>query len=226
MRMATGTVGNSTVHVEVGDISRAEVDAVVVPQFATGLSTGGVGGAILRSGAEAGMWAFGELVRERGKLPFGTAVATGSGGSYARMLIHVVSVGSGQDMEFGTVALAFRAALSAAADAGVRTMAAPALGTGIIGMLTPRQSAEAMLATLEMHGREGGAPIEVKFVSYDSPETAKAFCGVLDRRSYLGIDTNQPGLNGMDLERILLAKVAIEEDERLNEEAFGTPTPM
>lgn len=226
MRMTSGTVGGSTVHVEVGDVSQAEVDAVVVPQFATGVSTGGVGGAMLRSGAEAGMWAYKTLVEERGRVPFGTAVVTASGGPHAPRIIHVASVGSGQEVEFETVALSFRAALRAAAEAGVRTLAAPALGTGIIGVLSARQSAEAMLAALEVHGREGGAPVEVSFVMYAAPEMAMVFSDAMRRGTYLDIDMDQPGLRPMDLERVFLARAAIDRDERLNEEAFGTPNPM
>lgn len=226
MRIASGTVGDNTVHVEVGDLAQVEVDAVVVPQFATGVSTGGVGGAMLRSGAEAGMWAYKGIVDENGSLPFGTAVSTASGSASSKALIHVVSVGSGQENEFGTVALAFRAALRKAAGLGMRTLAAPALGTGIIGYLSARQSAEAMLAALEIHAQEGNPPIEVRLVTYGSPEMAQVFRDVLSSRSYLKVDMDQPGLRDFDLERLLLAKVAIADDERMNEEAFGSPNPM
>ena len=138
MTNVTGKIGNNDVSILLGDITRTGVDAVIVPEFQSGASYGGVGGAVARSGALAGMEAYEQYVRTNGKQDFGTVILTPSGGGKSSQLLHVVSVGSGKQYEFDTVRTCIFKALEIAEQKGINSIAAPALGTGIIGDLTSK----------------------------------------------------------------------------------------
>lgn len=134
------------IQVQLGDMTRLGADAYMVPEFRGEASFGGVGGAIARGGAEAGLNAYDEHIRRAGVIEFGQALVTESGGGMSRFLIHAVTVGSGAESEMNVVRQAMLNGLLAADQAGIRTVAAPTFGTGIIGQLTFQQSAQAMLA--------------------------------------------------------------------------------
>jgi O-acetyl-ADP-ribose deacetylase len=115
----------------VGDLTQQEVDAIVNAaneQLAPG---GGVAGAILRAGGQ-------EIYDEAARLggcATGDAKATGAGRLPARYVIHAVGpVWSGGDAgEDELLASAYRRSLEVAEGLGCRTIALPALSTGIYG---------------------------------------------------------------------------------------------
>jgi O-acetyl-ADP-ribose deacetylase len=115
----------------VGDLTEQEVDAIVNAaneQLAPG---GGVAGAILRAGGQ-------EIYDEAARLggcPTGDAKATGAGRLPAQYVIHAVGpIWSGGDAgEPDLLASAYRRALEVARELGCRTIALPALSTGIYG---------------------------------------------------------------------------------------------
>jgi hypothetical protein len=54
------------------------------------------------------------------------------------------------------------------------------LGTGIIGSLEPKQSAEAMMSAIKEYRQEGGKMIFVDFVIYGDRAAHKAFADVME----------------------------------------------
>lgn len=184
---------NLQASVTLGDIAKSKVDAIVVPEFTGGASYGGVGGAVARSGAEAGLKAYDDFVAEAGQQPFSTALLTPSGGGQSPYLLHVVSVGSAPVHEFYTIKTAFFNALQLAGEKGITSIAAPALGTGIIGSLTAKQSAEAMFSALKEYRESGGKDINVKFVIYGDQKAYDAFNAVLKSGSYATSNEAQEG---------------------------------
>ncbi len=124
-----------------GDITREAVDVIVNAANRYLAHGGGVAGAIVRRGGyviqrESDAW-----VREHGPLTTGEAAITGAGALPARYVVHTVGpIWRGGDKD--EPALLRRAVLSALAlaeEQGARSLALPAISSGIYGF--PRRQA-------------------------------------------------------------------------------------
>jgi O-acetyl-ADP-ribose deacetylase (regulator of RNase III) len=115
----------------VGDLTQQEVDAVVNAANEALAPGGGVCGAIRRAGGDE---IFEECARLGGS-PIGDAKATGAGQLPARYVIHAVGPiwRGGSSGERDLLASAHRRSLEVALELGCRTIAFPALSTGIYG---------------------------------------------------------------------------------------------
>ncbi len=115
----------------VGDLTVQEVDAIVNAANEALAPGGGVCGAIRRAGGDE---IFEECAR-LGGCATGDAKATGAGRLPARFVIHAVGpVWHGGDAEEAELlASAYRRSLEEAEELGCRTIAFPALSTGIYG---------------------------------------------------------------------------------------------
>lgn len=118
-----------TVEVREGDISACEADALVNAANNHLWMGNGVAGALKRSG---GPEIEEEAVR-KGPIPIGEAVVTGAGRLKARYVIHAAVMG--QDLRTSAVRIirATENSLKRADENGMRTIAFPALGTGVGG---------------------------------------------------------------------------------------------
>ena len=119
-----------------GDITEQQVDAVVNAANSSLLGGGGVDGAIHRRGGPAILAACQDLRAGRyGRgLPTGQAVATTAGELPARWVIHTVGPRwSGTEDRSPLLASCFVASLRVADELGARTVAFPAVSTGIYG---------------------------------------------------------------------------------------------
>ncbi len=179
-----GTIGNNDVTVAFGDMAAFKVDAYVIPQFRGTVSYRGAGVAVARRGGVAGLESYLRFLEQNGEQDFGAVVLTPSGGGNADFYLHSVSIGSGRDDEFSNVEMAFYNALTVAEQQWFKRIAASAMGTGIIGKLTPAQSARAMMSALYKYGEEGGRPIETSFVIDNDRETFQAFVQALQKGAY------------------------------------------
>ncbi|MGW5451220.1 O-acetyl-ADP-ribose deacetylase [Nocardia sp. NPDC003979] len=119
-----------------GDITEQHVDAVVNAANSSLLGGGGVDGAIHRKGGPEILSACRDLRASRyGKgLPTGQAVATTAGRLPARWVIHTVGpVWSATEDRSALLASCYRESLRVADELGARTVAFPAISTGIYG---------------------------------------------------------------------------------------------
>ncbi|MGW2824030.1 O-acetyl-ADP-ribose deacetylase [Streptomyces sp. NPDC001443] len=119
-----------------GDITRQSVDAVVNAANSSLLGGGGVDGAIHRRGGPAILEDCRRLrASHYGKgLPTGQAVATTAGELDARWVIHTVGpVWSAGEDRSALLASCYRESLRVADELGARTVAFPAVSTGIYG---------------------------------------------------------------------------------------------
>ncbi|MET9009558.1 O-acetyl-ADP-ribose deacetylase [Streptomyces olivaceoviridis] len=117
-----------------GDITRQHADAIVNAANSSLLGGGGVDGAIHRRGGPAILEECRALRASRyGKgLPTGRAVATTAGELDARWVIHTVGpVWSATEDRSDLLASCYREALRVADELGARTVAFPAVSTGV-----------------------------------------------------------------------------------------------
>jgi len=184
MPAVKGSIGGNTINISLGDMTAVAADAYIVPEFNSAASFGGVGGAIARAGASAGLNDYQEYIDKNGEQPYGQVILTPSYGGQSQHLLHVVSVGSGGDKEFSTVQTSIFNALKVAEANGIKKIVIPALGTGIIGRLSDEQSAKAMMSAIHDYAQSGGTPIEVSFVLFARQPTQDTFARVLSTRSY------------------------------------------
>ena len=156
-----------------GDITEQEVDAIVNAANSTLLGGGGVDGAIHRAGGP-------EILaecRRLGGCETGDAKATTGGRLPARYVIHTVGPvwrGGGEGEE-ELLASAHRRSLELAAELGARSVAFPAISTGVYGYPVDLAAPVALAAVREAMV----PPIElVRFVLF-SEEHLRAFEGAL-----------------------------------------------
>ena len=112
-----------------GDICDLEVDAIVnAANLSLWMSTG-VGGEIKRAGGDAIEFA---AVRQA-PVPLGDAIVTPAGKLAARAVIHAVSLDRDRRTNAAVIERAVRSAMARARDLKARSVAFPAMGTGVGG---------------------------------------------------------------------------------------------
>ena len=120
-----------------GDITEQDVDAIVNAANSTLLGGGGVDGAIHARGGPRIVEACREIRRSRfpNGLPTGEVVLTTGGRLPARYVIHTVGpiIRIGRQPDASMLASCYRNALALAADSGLRSIAFPAISTGVFG---------------------------------------------------------------------------------------------
>lgn len=146
-----------------GDLTEMDTEAIVNAANNDLQHGGGVAGAIRRKG--------GPIIQEEsdaiGSIPVGTAAITSGGQLKARYVIHAAS------MELGgrTDAKALRGStvhsLRIANEKGLKTIAFPAVGTGI-AYFPMEQCAEIMLHEVIEHLKRGSSLEKVYFVLFDA----------------------------------------------------------
>jgi O-acetyl-ADP-ribose deacetylase len=147
-----------------GDITRETVDAIVNAANTSLLGGGGVDGAIHRA---AGSELLAECRLLGGCVP-GQAKATAGYRLPARHVIHTVGPvwkGGGHD-EPETLAACHLNAVALAAELGCRSLAFPAISTGVFGYPPEKAAAVAVAATREALARQETVEL-VRFILFD-----------------------------------------------------------
>jgi O-acetyl-ADP-ribose deacetylase (regulator of RNase III) len=144
------------VSVVTGDITGLDVDAIVNAANATLLGGGGVDGAIHRA-AGPGLL---EECRALGGAAAGEVKMTGGHRLRARHVLHAVGPvwqggGAGEDE---ALARCYRSAMRLAAEAGLRSIAFPAISTGAYGF--PLERATRIAVDEVRRALEAGSPVE------------------------------------------------------------------
>ncbi|MDP9120193.1 MAG: macro domain-containing protein [Acidobacteriota bacterium] len=137
-----------------GDITSLEIEAVVNPANEQLQLGGGVAGAIRERGGPS----IQEECDRIGGTPVGTAVMTGAGNLPARQVIHAVGPRMGEGDEDRKLASAVRSALALADRRGLKSLAIPAISTGIFGFPLER-AARIMLTEIHRY-LQGGTKLD------------------------------------------------------------------
>ncbi|TMB70097.1 MAG: O-acetyl-ADP-ribose deacetylase [Deltaproteobacteria bacterium] len=123
--------------IKTGDITKENVDAVVNAANSTLMGGGGVDGAIHRAGGPEIKKECEEIRRTQypDGLPTGQAVITTAGKMAAKYVIHTVGpvYGRGGKDKAELLAACYRNSLKLAADNKLKTIAFPAISTGVYG---------------------------------------------------------------------------------------------
>jgi O-acetyl-ADP-ribose deacetylase (regulator of RNase III) len=165
---------DNRLYVETGDITEMEVDAVVNAANSGLMGGGGVDGAIHRRGGPAILSAC-KKIREHqypDGLPAGKAVITPAGNLPCKHVIHTVGPvwKGGSANERQVLADAYRNSLVLAGDTGLKTVAFPAISTGIYGF--PKDlAAKISFNTIKQYLAERGLPQTVYLVFFSEGDS-------------------------------------------------------
>ena len=144
------------------------VDAIVNAANNDLLLGAGVAGAIARKGGES----IQKECNEVGSIPVGFAAITGAGNLKARYVIHAASMGlGGVRTTAKTLQTSTAHALRLAMERELKTIAFPAVGTGVSGFPMD-QCAEIMLRESVQHLVKDTSLETIYFVLFDEPSRA------------------------------------------------------
>jgi len=157
------------IEIRQGDLTEMDVDAIVNAANNDLQLGGGVAGAIRRKGGP-------EIQAECdqiGTIPVGGAAITGGGKLKARHVIHAASMQLGGRTSAHALRSATAHSLRIASQGGLKSIAFPAVGTGIAGFPV-RECAEIMLRETEKHFEQPTSLEKVQFILFDQ-EALKVF---------------------------------------------------
>lgn len=174
-------IAGATVVALVGDLTQQEIDAIVNAANAELQHGGGVAAAIAKAGGKAIQEESNAYVEQHGPLERDEAATTTAGEMPARWVVHVAGpvYEEGSDQNEPHLRASVSAALDAAAQAGARSVAFPAISAGVYGY--PRDEATRIIAS-EVAGwlrEHEGALDEVRLVGLDE-ETAQDFASGIE----------------------------------------------
>jgi O-acetyl-ADP-ribose deacetylase (regulator of RNase III) len=169
-------IGQAVIVIERGDISDAQVDAVINAANSTLAMGAGVAGALKRKGGVI----IEEEAMSQGPIEVGEAVLTTGGNLICTHVIHAAVMGADLKTDADIITRTTKSVLALADKQRLSSIALPALGTGV-GHIPAADSAEAMLNTVVAHLKPGKSTLKrVVFVLY-LDETYKAFTATLKR---------------------------------------------
>ena|SRR6516162_3533159 len=152
------------IRIQQGDLTEMDVDAIVNAANNDLILGAGVAGAIHRKGGEQ----IQRECNEIGSIPVGYAAITGGGKLKARYVIHAASMGLGG---IRTTAKTLRTStahsLRLAAERHLKTIAFPAVGTGVSGF-PMQECAQIMLSEAAQHLQSGTSLETIYFVLFDT----------------------------------------------------------
>jgi len=152
----------SKIELTQGDLTEMDVDAIVNAANNDLQHGGGVAGAIRRKGGEVIQRESNEI----GSIPVGGAAITSGGKLKARYVIHAASMQLGGRTTAHALRSSTAHSLRIAIENGLKTIAFPAVGTGIAGF-PMEECAQIMLHETLDHLKRGSSLERIYFVLFD-----------------------------------------------------------
>jgi O-acetyl-ADP-ribose deacetylase (regulator of RNase III) len=164
-------IGQTAIETQKGDISQAQVEAIVNAANNHLWMGGGVAGALKRAG---GIEIEAEAMA-KGPVEIGAAVVTSAGSLPAKYVIHAAVMGQDLQTNRSNISKATRNSLIQARDLKVGSIAFPALGTGV-GGFPADDAADAMISECVSFVQGGSATLlrKILFVLF-SDDLLRAF---------------------------------------------------
>jgi O-acetyl-ADP-ribose deacetylase len=158
---------DTIVSLALGDITDETADAIVNAANNHLWMGGGVAGAIKHKG--------GEIIEQealaKGPVEIGEAVFTSAGKLKAKYVIHAAVMGQDLNTDEDKIRLAFRNSLKCAEAMKLKSIAFPALGTGVGGFPVTK-CAEIMINEIINHINKKSTIKKLSFVLFDQPTYA------------------------------------------------------
>ncbi|MDO8431243.1 MAG: macro domain-containing protein [Candidatus Binatus sp.] len=152
----------SKIRLRQGDLTGAPVDAIVNAANNDLMLGGGVAGAIRAKGGPSIQAECNAI----GRIALGEAAITGAGWLKARHVIHAASMRLGESTSEENLRRSTRNSLKLAAENSLKSIAFPAIGTGIAGFPIER-CAQVMLEEVRDHLKQSTTLELVEFVLFD-----------------------------------------------------------
>ena len=150
--------------IQQGDLTDMDVDAIVNAANNDLILGAGVAGAIRRKGGDS----IQRECNDIGSIPVGYAAITGGGNLKARYVIHAASMGlGGLRTTAKTLRTSTTHSLRLAADRKLKSIAFPAIGTGVSGFPMD-ECAQIMLTEAAEHLKDETSLEQIYFVLFDS----------------------------------------------------------
>ena len=161
------TAGNTVLSLVKGDITLEQTDAIVNAANSRLAGGGGVDGAIHRAGGPT----ITEECRKIGGCPTGSAVITSGGNLKARYIIHAVGpvYHDGKRGEDRLLAGAYKTSLELAVSQKLKSIAFPAISTGIYGYPIEQAAHVALTTVLDFVKTNKGLSL-VRFVLFSDSD--------------------------------------------------------
>ena len=154
-------IGSVTIRLVEGDICEREADAIVNAANSQLWMGGGVAGAIKRRGGRG----IEQEATANGPIPIGESVVTGAGRLTATHVIHAAVMGPDLVTNAEYIRRATLSALARAVELNLRSIAFPALGTGV-GGFPVEECAQIMLEAALEHAKGETSLKTIEFVLF------------------------------------------------------------
>jgi O-acetyl-ADP-ribose deacetylase (regulator of RNase III) len=161
------TIGTASLEIIQGDITTLAVDAIVNAANTELQHGGGVAGVISRKGGPTIQAESDAIIAAQGPLETGDAVITSGGKLPAKFVIHTPGPIGGEGDEDNKLRRSIRNCLALADEKGLKSIAFPAISTGIYGFPIER-AAKVMLAEASEYLRGPTKLERVIFCLYDA----------------------------------------------------------
>ena len=152
-----------------GDITKAEVDAIVNAANEKLIGGGGVDGAIRRAGGEAVVKECDIIRAQQGGCPTGKAIITTAGKLPAQSIIHTVGPvwHGGNSGEASLLASCYKESLLLAVENDIKSIAFPSISTGVYGYPTEKAAAQALQTIRDLAESGVTLPTNIQFILFD-----------------------------------------------------------
>jgi O-acetyl-ADP-ribose deacetylase (regulator of RNase III) len=147
-----------------GDITQLELDALVNAANNGLWMGGGVAGAIRRAGGKE----IEDEAIKKGPIPIGEAIVTRAGKLKTKYIIHAAVMGQDLKTDEEYIRQATKNSLLRADELGIKSIAFPALGTGVGGFPID-ECARIMIGEVHQHSSRKTGLKRVIFALYDEP---------------------------------------------------------
>jgi putative ATPase len=172
-----------TLVLEHGDLTEADVDAIVNAANSQLAHGGGLAGAIVRRGGPSIQQESDAWVDQHGPASHDRPALTGAGRLPARHIIHAVGPvwHGGESGEPGDLRAAYTSALELAHTQGFRSIGFPSISTGIFGYPVEQGAHVALQAAVDFCAAHPDSSVhEIRFVLIDEP-TVNVFRAAFER---------------------------------------------
>jgi len=163
------------IYISKGDIADTVVEAIVNPANTDLVLGSGVSGAIRRKGGER----IQEECERLAPIRLGAATVTTAGNLKALFVIHAATMRPGEKATAESIRLATRQSLFRAEEKTIKSLALPAMGTGVAGFPV-EECAQIMLKAVLEHIKVRTSLEKICFVLYDDA-TLKVFEDTLQK---------------------------------------------